>query len=630
MDVVANKKLASILFIGSGFLLNAADEQMIRPKTACAALKDTKIAAAQIGLKTNGAVIAGATLTSATDATADRPWTAMPEYCDITGSILPVDPKAPNINFRVIVPTAWNRKAWHMGGGGINGTVTSSPTSRVGAVPQNTPSLVAQGFAVYGSDSGHQASMGGRGGPAMMPPQGAGGRGTAVPAPTPAGGRGPGMAPPAQAGRGPAMAPPAPSGPNPADDWIVNQESWMNFAYEQLKKTHDVAFRIMETLYSEKPKYSYWAGGSQGGREGLEVVSRYPSDYDGVFVTVPLAYFAALMIDPTVKGVTQVAPGAWVPPSKAEAIRNETLRLCDALDGIEDGVISNYRACNDKLDPSVTPNPLAKIRCPEGKDTGNTCLSDAQMATVNSLHAPVKFGYKLANGETDWPGWGTGMEAGAGFGGGWLLSNTQPDAANPAGFNAGIGATTQRGRLAFTQDFNLLTLDLAKYQKQIQAMSDELDVREDWSGFLKRGGKLIMVTGASDYISNPRAQMRLYEKVAAKNGQAAVDKSVRYYVVPNAGHGASGSDAKGQALPSTWNPQTALQNWVENGTTPPDAVVLTYPPAGGGFGGMGGRNAAPAGPPPTGSRIMCRYPAYPKYKGSGDPNTSESYTCAKP
>ena len=218
-----------------------------------------------------------------------------------------------------------------------------------------------------------------------------------------------------------------------------------------MKKTHDVAFRILETMYGEKPKFSYWAGSSQGGREGLEVATRYPGDYNGVVATVPLAYFAGLMIDPVIKGVSQLGPGAWVPPAKAEVIKKETLRLCDFLDGIEDGVISNYVACNNKLDPTVTKNPLANIRCPEGKDTGNDCLSDAQIATVNSFHAPVNFGYKLFNGETDWPGWGTGLEAADG----WLLSATQPDVNNPKGFDGGRGAAVNRGRVGGSLDFNL-------------------------------------------------------------------------------------------------------------------------------------------------------------------------------
>jgi hypothetical protein len=542
----------------------------ITPKVDCASMKDRKIPAEQIVLPTGGAIITGATLNSGA-APPDRPAAFVPEYCDITGSIAPADPKAPNINFRVTIPTSWNQKSWHMGGGGTNGMIPNNATSRATSVPPNSPNMTAQGYALYGSDSGHQMSM--------------------------SPGRGRGFDPAAMAA---------------ASDWVVNQEAWMNFAYEQLKKTHDAAMQVMNLMYGTKAKVSYFAGASQGGREALEVVSRYPNDYDGILSQVPLAYFAGLLIDPTVKGVSQLAQGTWVPPAKAAAIRNEILRQCDSLDGAEDGVISDYAACNNRMDPTVTPNPLANIRCAGGADTGNNCLSDLQLATIDSIHAPVKFGYPLANGESDWPGWGTGLEASM-----WLLSGTQPDAANPNAFNAGIGAAVQKGRLGFSQSFNLLTLDLTAYRSQIQALSDQLDVREDWSGFLKKGGKLIMVTAASDSISNPRAQMRLYEKVVARHGQAAIDKSVSYFVMPNANHGLSGSSANGTPLPSTWDGQVYLRNWVENGVEPPDPIVLT-------------RNDNKAPYSVLSSRPMCRFPKYPRYKGAGDPNLADSYTCTAP
>ena len=134
-----------------------------------------------------------------------------------------------------------------------------------------------------------------------------------------------------------------------------------------------------------------------------------------------------------------------------------------------------------------------------------------------------------------------------------------------------------------------------------------------WTG----GGKLIMVTGASDYISNPRAQMRLYERVVDHHGQENVDKSVRYYVMSNAGHGLSGRSAYDETLPANWDPQAALVNWVENGVAPGEAIVL---------------NRYENSPPhkETGSRLMCHYPKYPEYKGDGDPYDSGSYTCAEP
>ena len=530
-------------------------------------MKDKAIPVTAIGLPTQGAVITAAALTAASAAPADRPWAGTPEYCDLTGSIAPVDPKAPSILFRISVPTTWNQKSWHVGGGGLNGSVPMTANARTQSAPPKTRTLLAQGYAVYGSDSGHQG--GGMGGM---------GRGAA------------GMA---------------------SNEWLVNQEAWMNLAYEQLKKTHDVAMQVLTIMYGSKAKLSYFAGSSQGGREALEVVSRYPADYDGVYATVPLAYFAGLLIDPTVKGVSQLAPGTWLPPAKATVVRDEILRLCDSLDGAADGIINNYVACHKLVDPAVTKDPFVKIRCAGGADTGNDCLSDLQLTTLASFYSPVKFGYRLANGETDWPGWGVGMEGGRG----WLTSSTQPDVNNPSAFNAGIGATAQKGRLGFSQDFNLLTLDFVKFQKQIQALSNELDVREDWSGYLKKGGKLIIVTAASDYISNPRAQMRLYDRVVARNGKAAVERSVRHYVMTNAGHGLSGSSAKGEALPASWDAAAALVDWVENGVTPPNAVTLTR---------YDRTNEA------TGTRLMCRYPNYPKYKGSGDAFAADSYACAAP
>ncbi len=531
----------------------------VRPKVECASMKGKTIAAKAIGLRTGGAVIREAVAST------------NPDACTITGAIAPVDPKAPEIQFRVAVPAVWNQKSWHLGGGGNNGVIPMLAGFRgIGAAP-DAPTLLSRGFALYGSDSGHQ-----------NPPMARG------QAPDPA-----------------AMA--------AANAWIVNEESWRNFAYEQLKKTHDAAYAVLKMMYGVTPKVSYFAGTSQGGREALMAATRYARDYDGVIAAVPLAYFGGLLIDPTVKGVAQLKPGAWVPPAKANAIRDEILRQCDALDGLEDGVISNYMACNQRMDPAQTPNPLGAIRCAGGADTGNDCLSDAQMATVNSFHAAVNFGYPLANGESDWPGWGTGLEGAFG----WLLSNTQPDVKQAAAFNAGIGAAAQRGRLGGSQEFNLLTFDFARLKPQIQANSDLLDVREDWSGWLKRKGKLIIITANSDYIANPRAMMRLYDRVVARHGKAAVDQSVRLYVMPNAGHGLSGASARGVPLPQFHDLTTHLQDWVERGTAPPEPVILVR------------RDMKQPGPV-LGSRPLCRYPQYPKYKGAGDANLADSYECVAP
>jgi feruloyl esterase len=272
-----------------------------------------------------------------------------------------------------------------------------------------------------------------------------------------------------------------------------------------------------------------------------------------------------------------------------------------------DGVIQNYVGCNRMLDPTITPNPLANIRCPGGTDTGDQCLSDAQMETVNSFHAPVKYGYALTNGETDWPGEPTGGEAPQG----WLLSQVQPTANTVPGFNAFF-----RGGLRM-KDFNGINLDLVTHRDQIQASSKLMDNRIDWSKFLAKGSKLIYYTPGSDYLISARAQHRAYELAAKKSGQALVDRQVRYYVGPGLGHGGNGNDGKGQPLPQFVDLLTVLQNWVENGVMPPEPLVQT-------------RMEANAPYTVTRSRPLCRYPQYPHYNGSGDPNVAANYTCHDP
>ena len=45
------------------------------------------------------------------------------------------------------------------------------------------------------------------------------------------------------------------------------------------------------------------------------------------------------------------------------------------LDGLADGVILNYVECNRRLDPRLHPKTFEHIRCADGGDSGNDCLS---------------------------------------------------------------------------------------------------------------------------------------------------------------------------------------------------------------------------------------------------------------
>jgi len=264
----------------------------------------------------------------------------MPAYGVVEGSIFSVDPQGWPINFRILLPASWSRRSMQAGGGGINGTITV----REGRTP-----MLGRGFAVYGSDSGHQAGMGGA----------------------------------AHLAYGPAGT----SG----DDWSLNEEAIRNLGYMQMKKTHDAAMVIMERIYGQRPRFNYYVGGSQGGREGLMVAQRYPADYDGIVSDVPIVNFSSLMLAPELIRIREIPLENWVTPAKVNAIRAEFLRQCDILDGLSDGIINNYIASReifDVTDGKPPFDPWSALRVPDGTDPDpddksvNALLTDGQIKTL--------------------------------------------------------------------------------------------------------------------------------------------------------------------------------------------------------------------------------------------------------
>jgi len=532
------------------------------PLSSCATLAGTSVPASSIGLPTSGATITSATLVAAAPETvgATSVTRALPEYCRILGSIQPVDPAAPPINFQLNVPTEWNQKVLQVGGGGLNGAIPSnlaaigsfgSPIS--GAFPPDAPYPLSSGYAMYGSDSGHQVT-------------------------------------------------------NNTATWALNQEAWVNFGHASLKKTHDTAFAVIQALYGSRPRVSYFMGQSQGGREAMEVAQRYPEDYDGVVATSPLIGYSAHVIHKTLLATVQTGAG-WIPPAKQAAIGAEVLRQCDSLDGLADGVIGNYIGCAALFDPRKVAQPYAAIRCAGGADTGNSCVSDSQIATLNQMRAPTSFGFELANGWSEFPGYELGRESE----GGWLNITPQPSqSAQPA--LGQPGATVNYGIIK-DPAFNLVNFSIAAYKDRIVESSAIIDsMNTDLSRFFARGGRLIIKAQGSDYASNPHTVMRYYDRLVAQFGQLFVDRHVRFYMLPNGDHNGGVQSLPGRtAEPQYIDLIRMSTDWVEKGSVPPDMPIVS---------------AKQALPPYTVSatRPMCRYPAYPRYL-SGDTKQAASYQC---
>ena len=558
------------------------------PDLAITAADCTTKAGISVAPSAIGEPVRGVTLSSAWVEAAG----AVPAHCRVDGVMASVDTTstARPINFRVVLPASWVRRAAQLGGGGNNGVIPNLTGGGPGG-----PSLLARGFATYGSDSGHQ-----------MAPFGGGRRGGGPPAPAP--------------GPAPTVA------ANTSDDWTLNEEAIANLGYAQMKKTHDAAMVIIERLYGERPRYNYFVGTSQGGREALTVAERYPADYDGVSANVPIVGFSTLMLAPELIRIKEKPQANWVTPAKVNAIRGEFMRQCDGLDGLADGIINNYMACRALFDVTQgarNRKPWAAKRCPSNVDpnpedtSGNACLTDGQISTLELTYSRYPFATPLAHAARTFGMWVPNTDpSGSG-----LILNTrfkgQEGALDGAPRHSHLGVLGVTGFLM--KDLSANPLDYVEgggFNRRRQELSSILDgTNPDLSAFQKRGGKMMVTIGTNDTLASPGAQLDYYQAVLDKMGRANVDRFARFLVMPQTGHGLSGTnyttDGSGrtipaQPIPNRFDQVGLLIDWVENGVAPGMSVTVTA-----------GEKSLP----------LCSYPSYPRHRG-GDAALAASYECA--
>jgi feruloyl esterase len=505
----------------------------LSPADACAALQKTTVPMADIALPTSGARVTGTTLV----APAGTGALAVGEYCQVRGEIDPVDRTAPPIRFDLALPSAWNRKAIQLMGGGYDGVLIAGSGNIPGATGYATP--VARGYAGFGSDSGHQGS-------------------------------------PGEASFG------------------MNREALENYLGDQLRKTRDVAVALMKLRYGSAPVRTYSAGGSGGGREALYVADRWPALYDGVVAYYPATSLTAMLTNYTAISKKLAAPGAWSTPAKALLLRDAVTAACDAGDGVRDGVVGNVAACG--FDP-------ATLRCPGGGDSGDACLSDAQIAGYRAYDTALELPYSLAFGINRYGRFNI-------FQGGLIASDGTAAPAHPSTtampFATYIGESFARYFVHTDAAFNALLFDYTgsdAVRQRLQYLSARMDINPDMSAFAAKGGKAIIVHGLADPLIPASSSDLFHARASAAMGPAAVRSFLRYYTVPGYAHGAGGT------FTVSYDALTALDAWVD-GTAPAAQTVRDL-------------NTATAGR----SRPLCEYPTWPRYNGSGDVNLAASFTC---
>jgi hypothetical protein len=505
------------------------------------------------------------------------PIAAMPEHCEVIGVMRErtgADGQHYAVKFHLRMPLDWNGRFLFQGGGGTNGMLGVAN----GSLQPGQPTALEKGYAVVSTDTGHD----------NMVNNDAAKQGTVA----------------------------------FGHDYLARLE----YSEKALDSVATTAKRIVKRFYGRAAQHNYFAGCSNGGREGMVFAQRFPEQFEGIVAAAPAFAVPKAAIaeawDTQAFGALAVREGLKQNNGLPDLVRTYSdadfailaaavASACDALDGVVDGMVQNLAACTtSKVRPA-----LAARTCTAAKEA--SCLSRDQVDTlIRSLGGPhdskgqslyAEWPWDIGIGSSTWRIWKIGapggMEAINVMLGSPALSAlfVTPPVDVSAAPNAGLRYQLD---FNFDRDAPKIFAHTAEFPRSgwelVGAQSTDL------TRFRAHGGKLLVPHGGSDPIFSINDTIDWWRKVDAANHNAAAD-FVRVFAVPGMNHCAGG--------PATdqYDALRAVVDWVEGGTAP-DKIDAT---------------AGPMSPWPGRKRPLCPYPKIARYR-LGDLNRAESFACAQP
>lgn len=462
----------------------------------------------------------------------------LPAHCLVRGVLDPrvgVGGVKYGLGFELRMPANWNGRFLFQGGGGLDGAVWPA----IGLTPGGGTPALTQGFAVISSDGGHE-------------------------------------------GQDAAFA--------------ADQQARLDYAYAGLGPIATLGQSLIRRYYGKSARDSYFAGCSNGGREAMMVAERFPDLFNGIVAGDPGFNLSAAAIAEmwNVKHLAEIAPkDARGAPILSEAltqadlglVSKTVLQICDAQDGLRDGMINDVAACH--FDP-------AQLLCKAG--SSGQCLSEPKVHALEAIFGgpkdssgrPLYSSWPFDAG-IDTPGWRI-----------WKLG-TSPNAV-PNALDATLGVGSMRYYFMTPPDPQMtpMTLDFDRARQataQTAALNDATGTF--FSSYIARGGKLIIYQGMSDPVFSADAIIAWYRELMVQYRQP--QQWARLFLVPGMNH-CGGGPATDQ-----FDALTAVVRWTEDGKAP--ARIVAH---GSAFPGV--------------TRPLCPYPKYARYH-SGNPATEHSFVC---
>jgi len=191
--------------------------------------------------------------------------------------------------------------------------------------------------------------------------------------------------------------------------WMSNRAKEIDYGHRGTHVTAVAGKALTSAFYGRPIAHAYFDGCSNGGRQALMEVQRYPDDFDGIIAGNPSTGTAMQVGRALVYQKMLSKVGHFLTREAVELISQATLTACDKTDGLEDGLISEPSRC--AFDPET-------LKCTDTRTVG--CLNEGQLAVVRQIYGGAKlpsgevyaWGFPVGHegGETGWRAWISGPE----------------------------------------------------------------------------------------------------------------------------------------------------------------------------------------------------------------------------
>jgi feruloyl esterase len=372
------------------------------------------------------------------------------------------------------------------------------------------------------------------------------------------------------------------------DDGRLNWQLIRDNAHVGIHEMTVTGKALTEALYGQAPRYAYFNGCSTGGRQGLMEAQRYPGDYDGIASGAPAINWATFHVQHLWGPLLMNLEDNPIPACKLNAATAAAIAACDAEDGVEDGLIGDPMRCDYDASELVGTSPA---------ECGTFTAADASI--INRIWE----GPRRQDGSFLWYGMPRGADLNA-------LSGSRGDPLAPQAMS--ISLDWFRYFLAQDSGFDWTTLTRDGYERLFEQSTEQFGLvigtdNPDLTAFRDRGGKAMVWHGWSDPLITAPGSVDYYERVVAEmGGRRETEGFIRLFMAPGVSHCGGGGPAPTGLL-------DAVIDWVENGEAPESLTAAQTEGRGGGV---------------TRTRPLCPYPGVARYRGRGDTDDAESFSCS--